>query len=424
MATIPIPSQADLLNDYFQYLKAENPDINPAIDPTLNILGNVYSGMFAGLYSTVYLYGLNIFPQTASGSYLDIQLAKWGLPPRSGGAYALGSVGLTVLQSNPTTIVAGSIMTDSTGTLIYKTQESITIPGGPDSLTTYVPIISENAISGYAQPIGTLLNLQTSINGISQLKVISLNDGGDPETDVQVQTRLLNSIQNYLLGGTKSDYQNWCLQASSYVTGSSVILISTNNINIYLLGGQLNINNVLSNPLILYNRGVNSAVINIVAHYIEGKRPFTDIPTIYSCSTYTISTVINIAVQLIPGYGLDTLISNTNLPVSPITVKNLILQEFRRAIILSAQNAQYLVSENAWYITKETLLGQLSSSLSASSIIPGIYAQILLNTQLTIGSPTPDVHGIVVPNPDTGQIIYDLENTPNPYNNITVSILS
>lgn len=414
-----IPTQSEILSTYFQLLKEQNGNINPTVDPTLNILGNVYSGLLSGIYATIYLYGLNIFPQTASGQFLDIQLAEWGLNPRSAGTYALGTVRIPLsdIQPTATTFNVGDILTDSNnGTLQYTVMATTVVPMNTQG---NIPIKSSTAASGYIQPAGELLNLQNINNNINALEVISLSDGSGEETDTQVQIRLLNFIQNYLLGGTASDYQNWCLQADTNVTGSTIVLTSQSNLTLFLLSGQLNINNLLSSPTSTYQRIVNTPTINNVAQYIEGKRPFTDVVTIESCSTYIISDAITINVQLAAGYNLESLITNATLPVPTITVKNLIKQEFRRAILLSGQNAQYLPQESQYYITMDTLNSQLSNSLSASTLTPGIYAQILLNFEIILT----DIHGIVVPNPSTGQIIYDLLNTPNPYNNVTVGLL-
>lgn len=411
-----VPTQSELLSTYFGLLQSENPDINPNLDPILNILGNVYAGMLSGVYSTIYLYGLNIFPQTANGQFLDIQLAEYGLPPRSAGMYALGNVEIPTsqIQTSSTTFNAGAILTDPTGTLQYTIIVTTVVPASQQGI---IPVQSISIGDGFAQPADDLLTLQTPVNNITSLQVIAMNDGATAETDVQIQTRLLNSIQNYLLGGTKSDYQNWCLQASTNVSSSSVFSPSQSQIVIYLLGGQLNINNILSTPNITYSRIVNNSTVTIVDNYIEGKRPYTDIVSIDSCSTYIIADAITIAVQLAAGFTLTTLVTNTGIPdsITTITVNNFIQQEFRRAVILSGQNAQ-LLPNNSYYITEETLLTQLSSSLSASSISSGIYAQLILNVQLTLI----DTHGIVVPNPNLGALIYDLSLN---YSNVTVTLL-
>ena len=413
-----LPTTTELVQNYYQYLQSNNPDINPTIDPIFNILGATYAGMLSGTYASTYVIGLNIFPQTATGVYLDRQLAEWGLPPRSAGTYALGNV---QLQANATTnliFLGSSVLTDSSGTLRYLIMATTSVATGTKG---NIPIISANPTSGYAQTTDTLLNLQIPVpvpssTPITQLQVISLNDGGNIETDAQVQTRLLNSIQIYLLGGTKSDYQNWCLQANPNVTGSSIVLTSQSNLSIYLLGGQLNINNVLSNPNGTYSRSITSStVLTQVQNYINSKAPYTDIATVASCSTYIISELITITVNLNAGYTLNTLITNSALPIPTISVKNLICQEFRRAIILSAQIPQ-LIGTN-YYITTDTLLTQLNASLSASPLGSGEYAQILLNVSLTLTDPK----GIIVPNPNSGpNIIYDILNTPNPCNNVTV----
>ena len=131
--------------------------------------------------------------------------------------------------------------------------------------------------------------------------------------------------------------------------------------------------------------------------------PFTDNVNIDTCATYQITSSVTVTVKLANGFSLTSLISNSSLPVSPITVQSLIQQEFRRAVVLSSQNAQ-LITTN-YYILAETIIAQLLSSLSASSVSPGIYAQILANVSLTLVDPI----GFVVPNPTTSNmIIYDI----------------
>ena len=155
-----IPTQSEILSTYFQLLKEQNGDINPTVDPTLNILGNVYSGLLSGIYATIYLYGLNIFPQTASGQFLDIQLAEWGLNPRSAGTYALGNVRIPLGNTQPTatTFNVGDILTDSNnGTLQYTVMATTVVPMNTQG---NIPIKSSTAASGYIQPAGELLNLE------------------------------------------------------------------------------------------------------------------------------------------------------------------------------------------------------------------------------------------------------------------------
>jgi hypothetical protein len=405
-----IKTQSDLADQYLTYVKSYNKDTNPDIDDSVFwIFAQVYAGILSGIYQELYLYSLNIFPQTASGVFIDKHLASWGLPPRSAGIYAVGTVSIVNSTTSSVTIPAKAQLTTGDGSKIYYV-DALTIISA--NTTGTIPIRSSIANSGYYQTSGTNLMLPTPIGDISSATVIQLTDGSSSEDDLHAAARLLNSIQTPRLGGSKTDYYNWCLTADNSVTDAYFVQ-SSNAISGYILSGALNMDNLLSNPLSTYTRTPNSTILNNVSNYIESQRPFTDEVTILGAATYLITEKITVNVQLVSGYQIAD--SSTVPPTQStfinsigLTVNDLICREVRRAIVSASQNPQLI--SGTYFITKQSIEQQLDLSLSASSIAPGIYAQIIQNKQVVLDSAS-NV-GLVVPSPlSSGQLCYDL--TPN-----------
>lgn len=402
---IPL-SQDQLKSQYLNLAESQNSILNVNLDPVIQVQSNVYAGMFSGLYSNVYLYGQQIFPISTSGIYVPYHLASWAFPPLSAGAYALGTCQLTETLTGDITIPANTQLQDQFNN-IYVTMNAVEILAGNLGTISYR---SQDARSGLQLSPGATLSLGTPIDGVTELEVISMNDGADAETFPNGSKRLLSSIQNPPEGGNRTDYENWALSSDSSITGVTVNnyvdTYKNTYVNVFVLGGQLNIESLLSTPAVQYNRSVNPATIAICDNYIEARRPETDLVTVDSVTTYTISGAIGVAVKLIPGYTLTDIDPGTGL-----TIEQLIVREVRRPIVLTSQNPTLNIDDGLYYIPRETIFQSMINNLNANPLNPGQIAQIIINMTLTLVAS----FGIPVPNPKTSQqIIYDLPpNQPN-----------
>ncbi len=401
------PSQSTLKSQYLNLAESQNTILNVRLDPVINVQSAVYSGMISGLYSNVYLYGQQIFPISTSGVFVPYHLASWALPPLSAGAYALGTAQLTATQPGNITIPAGTQLQDEFNN-VYVTINAVEIITGT---LGEVSFRSQEAKAGLQLPVDAILSLGTPIDGVTQLEVVTMNDGADAESINNGSKRLLSSIQNPQLGGNGTDYEVWALQSSSSITGVTVNnyvdnITKDTIVNVFLLGGQLNIDALLSTPAVQYSRVVNPDTVAICDNYIEARRPETDITNIESVVTYTINAAIGVAVKLIPGYELTDIEPSTGL-----TVQELIVREVRRPIVLTSQNPTLNVDDGIYYIPRETISQSIINNLNANPLTPGLIAQIIINMTLSL----PNAFGLQVPNPkNTNTIIYDLPaNQPN-----------
>jgi len=393
------PQQSDLRTEYINLAAYQNSLINVYVDPVIMIQSNIYAGMMSGLYANIYLYGQQIYPISTTGQFLPKQLASWNLPPISAGAYALGTCQLPSVQVAEIIIPVNTQLQDATGNL-YLTTTTTEIPAGQLGVISYR---SNLATSGFQLATGATLTLASPISGVSQLLVTNSNGGANAETDTSAQARLLDTTQNPPLGGNKTDYQNWALESDPSITGVTVntyknTVSGDTEVHIYLLGGQLDINALLSTPAVQYSRFVSPDVVTTCSNYIEGKRPITDIVIEETATLYPISVAIGAAVKLIAGYTLDDI-----EPTTGLSVRQLITREIRRPIVLTSQQPSLI--GGAYYITRDSITTSVMNALNANPLSAGTVAQLLYNITLTI----PVATGIVVPNPNNSpQILYDL----------------
>lgn len=407
------PSQSTLQSQYLNLAESQNTVLNVRLDPVINVQSAVYSGMISGIYANTYLYGQQIFPISASGVFVPYHLASWALPPLSAGAYALGTAQLTATQPADITIPAGTQLQDEFNN-VYVTINAVEILSGDLGEISYR---SQEAKAGLQLNPGSILSLATPIDDVSEVEVVVMNDGAGPESVNDGSKRLLSSVQNPPLGGNRTDYEVWSLESSAAITGVTVNNYTDNItkntiVNVFLLGGSLNIDTILANPSTQYNRSVNPDTVTICDNYIEGKRPETDITNIQSVDTYTISAAITATVNLIAGYTLTDIEPSTGL-----TVEQLIIREIRRPIVLTSQNPTLNNDDGLYYITRDTISQSVLNNLNANPLTPGLIAQIIVNMALTL----PSSFGLQVPNPKTStDIIYDL---PADQPNVTILAL-
>lgn len=407
-ATLP-PSQAILRQQYIDNLAYLNPLISVNLDPVVTTQSNVYAGMLSGLYANVYLYGLQIYPISTTGLFLPRQLASWELLPMSAGAYALGSCQLTATQLTDVTIPVNTQMQDENKNIFITATNTVILAGQ----LGVISIRSNLATSGYQLAPGSILTLATPIGSVSELEVITLNDGAGPETQESALKRLIDTTQNPPQGGNGIDYKNWALESDPSITDATVnsfknVGTGEAEVHVDLLGGQLNIDQILANPALQYNRSVNPATVTICSNYIEGKRPATDIVIVESVMLYEIDDLITATVKLVPGYVLTDIDPNTGL-----SIEALIIQQIRSPIVLTSQTPTLIGS--TWYIPKDSVTQAVLNALNANPLEPGTISQLLISLDLTIPNPL----GFPVPDPkSTPQIIYDL---PVNQTNVTVT---
>lgn len=169
----------------------------------------LFAGELYNLKTELEWFKGQMFPNTATGKYLDYHAEERGLSRREG-IKAQGEVlfALEYAAEFPVTIPKGTVVsTDSTVPLRFITKEEKTIPVG----TTFikVPTVAETVGKSYNVAPQKIENLLTAIPGVIQvINLTSFTGGTNVESDDELRERLLYTYRNIDNGTNIAFYKN------------------------------------------------------------------------------------------------------------------------------------------------------------------------------------------------------------------------
>lgn len=175
------------------------------------ILGEITAGAFFQIYKNNEFIEKQIFPDTASGEFLDEHWA-WRSVYRQGASFAEGKIKVTGAEG--ATIPEGIVFETVTGQK-YVTQEKGIIQKGETLLQ--VRALSQGNEGNL--PLDHKLTLTSPLLGIDEEAVSQGLSGGVPgESDYDFRRRILNKIRGGVRYGKPGDWIAWAIDSSPEVT--------------------------------------------------------------------------------------------------------------------------------------------------------------------------------------------------------------
>ena len=174
----------------------------------LSVLARVFGGASFELYQYLDVLAEQGMVDTATGEYLTRWASIWGIY-RKEAQFATGSV---LFQSEGSGLIAkGTQLKRDDGTLFKVTE------GTDIAVSKMVPVkaIDHGSVANTAADVN--LQLISPILGVvNQVMVVSpsIMGGQETETDDGLRARLLDRIQNPILGGRLQDYIQWAKEVN------------------------------------------------------------------------------------------------------------------------------------------------------------------------------------------------------------------
>lgn len=199
-----------------KYLELAGVSANSASDTGIKM--QVLATQVFSLYNKAVWIKNQIFPQTATGEYLDMHAQTRGLSRKS----AKSATGfLRFMKDTPATfdidISAGTLCSDSQTGLRYETTIDATLPAGETSVD--VPAIAVTAGVSSNVGVGMITHLVTPPQGITKVTNPSAFVGGiNAETDEALRERLLKSYQNISNSTNSAFYYNHAMSFPDVVS--------------------------------------------------------------------------------------------------------------------------------------------------------------------------------------------------------------
>lgn len=176
--------------------------------------GEVYARALAGgvhgLYAYLQFMALQLFPDTATGIYLDRHASIWLKVPRKQATAAVGNLpGAAFVIQSGAVIPVGTVLS-AIDKVQYQTTGAAIISG----LTATAPISALVAGIAGNRATGQTLNLVSPIPGVQTAALTSgaVSGGTDIESDDDLRARILARIKEEPHGGSANDYVTWALE--------------------------------------------------------------------------------------------------------------------------------------------------------------------------------------------------------------------
>lgn len=173
----------------------------------VKVLARVWAGLAHGLYGYINELAKQLMPFTATGRYLELHAAWWGIYRKP----AARAVGQAILTGTANTFIpAGTVMRAESGQQ-YQTQDDARIESSGRVSLTIRALIGGGE---YDLPAGTALRLISPISGLSSdvtAGAEGITGGAAAEDDVSLRARFLERVQFPPQGGTENDYRQWAL---------------------------------------------------------------------------------------------------------------------------------------------------------------------------------------------------------------------
>lgn len=176
-------------------------------------------------------------PSRADGENLDALAEVFHSKERPGAKAAVSNVLFSISQTMDTAILipSGTRVTDSSGTLIWETQNDAYIPIGETSVEIPVRCQTAGTIgNGYA--IGQINNLVDIFDYYSECRNITVSDGGADRADDDTFYGLLrDSMDAYSTAGARGAYEYWAKQVSTEIADVLAVSPTPCVVNLYVL---------------------------------------------------------------------------------------------------------------------------------------------------------------------------------------------
>lgn len=369
MADITFKTPSQIADDYLTYLKSNKPEINTAqTDSDWWIRSRVVGGVVAGVYSDQRLIANDAFPQRARhealGRFLELYFNGTFLESTKaqGDAAVTGLIGSTIT-------VGTQFLYEPTGNT-YEAVSGVVLAATAGT----VPVKSVSTGQGQNLLSGAPLTLPSPPAGIQPTAVAfgNISDGRDDETDPQATARILDRIRTPIAGGTVSDYKQWTAEADPSVVSVNVLRypFGFGTVGVTFTAGTTDIDSALDNGLPIV-QVPSEALIDIVAAYLETKKPLTDCVTVFPPAQEAIDVTVTVR------YAQGT--SGTILPGQTLNQHDLVVREVKRAIYKTPAGGRILGASG--YVLASEIEETIDLGLSAEAVTQG-KLQVLSDRQV------------------------------------------
>ena len=190
-------------------IKAQFPNLEPEGQGILEVMARMHASAMHLAYGMIDYHTQQLFPQTATGQFLDNLLAWRPLPRLSakkakGTVTAAGKVGSVIAKD---TVIAA----DNGQRYLTLKETTLSAPNQIIKVQAVKPGAAGNATNQKGQ-------WESSINGMSASVLVNATGGTDSESDEEYRLRALETIQQRgSLYGKKGDYALWAIDSDSEI---------------------------------------------------------------------------------------------------------------------------------------------------------------------------------------------------------------
>lgn len=183
-----------------------------ADDGDLGIRMKVVAGEMVNLYNQLDFCEKQMFPQTATGTYLDKHAQTRDLfRKHADSAVGMITFSRSTAAAQDIVIPLGTVCTSSAGNnVMYATTEEGVIPAGSKSVSLAAKASTKGRISNIAA--GKIDTLVSAVSGVEQVtNAESFAGGREEEEDESLRKRLLDSYLNVSNGANLKFYEDFAL---------------------------------------------------------------------------------------------------------------------------------------------------------------------------------------------------------------------
>ena len=261
-----------------------------------------HSQLLAGLIPIV-------FPGTDSGEYLDKHAAQLGMV-RQPGTKARAEV--TFTGTDGTVIPAGTAVYAPDSGLRYLTLEAATIA----EETAVATVEAESIGADYNVPAGSITSMAVNVPGVDDLANLEAAAGGsDPESDVDLYTRIHDRLSLPITSGNVNHYIQWAKEVAGVSYASCIPLWAGNGTVKVVIAGA--------------DKGtVDEEIRSACAAHIEEEKPIGATVTVVSVTEMELP--VTAAVTVLEGYSTEDVTNQLTAAVSALLTS----QPFGQAVVI------------------------------------------------------------------------------------------
>nr|DAD85671.1 MAG TPA: Baseplate J like protein [Siphoviridae sp. ctP6113] len=261
-----------------------------------------HSQLLAGLLPIV-------FPSAESGEYLDQHAAQLGMV-RQPGTKARAEV--TFTGTNGTVIPAGTAVYAPDSGLRYLTLEAATIA----EETAVATVEAESIGADYNVPAGSITSMAVNVPGVDDLANLEAAAGGsDPESDVDLYTRIHDRLSLPITSGNVNHYIQWAKEVAGVSYASCIPLWAGNGtVKVVIAGAD--------------KGAVDEEIRSACAAHIEEEKPIGATVTVVSVTETELPVAA--AVTLVEGYSTEDVTNQLTAAVSALLAS----QTFGQAVTI------------------------------------------------------------------------------------------